>query len=132
MQNTQPVDSSNWLSTELFLFINSNHSANSEAVYQWLKSTLIYHLLFPKPFFNLTYHRQTYPCLQIRTNMKTQHETTIQFSGYPLSIVEIQPTINKVKLTVIKSARDLQISPSSNSIANDPKNWDIDWFNSYE
>jgi hypothetical protein len=64
--------------------------------------------------------------------MKTQHEATIQFSGYPLSIVEIQPTINKVELTVIKSSRDLQISPPKNSIVNDPMNWDVDWFNSYE
>lgn len=64
--------------------------------------------------------------------MKTQHEATIQFSGYPLSIVETQQKIKNFELTAIKPQRDLQISSPKNSMANDPKNWDIDWFNSYE
>jgi len=64
--------------------------------------------------------------------MKTQHEATIQFSGYPLSIVETQPKIKKVELTVVKTLPDFQTSSAKNSIANDPKNWDVDWFNSYE
>jgi len=64
--------------------------------------------------------------------MKTQHEATIQFSGYPLTIVETKQKIKNFGLTAIKPQRDLQISPPKNSIANDPKNWDIDWFNSYE
>lgn len=62
--------------------------------------------------------------------MKTQQEATIQFSGYPLSIVETQ-TSKKVELTVVKPSAE-QINDAKNSIANDPKNWDIDWFNSYE
>ena len=64
--------------------------------------------------------------------MKTQHEATIQFSGYPLSIAETRPKIKKVELTVVKPSTDLQVPPQKDSIANDPKNWDIDWFNSYE
>jgi hypothetical protein len=62
--------------------------------------------------------------------MKTQQEATIQFSGYPLSIVETQ-TSKKVELTVVKPSAE-QINDTKSSIANDPKNWDIDWFNSYE
>ena len=64
--------------------------------------------------------------------MKAQQENTIQFSGYPLRIVETNPKIKKAELTVVKSLMDFQISPQKNSITNDPKNWDIDWFNSYE
>lgn len=86
---------------------------------------------FPYPFFNLTDRRQTYPCLQIRTNMKTQHETTIQFSGYPLSIIEKTQKIKQAELAVVKSSPQ-QTHTRKNSIANDPKNWDVDWFNSYE
>jgi hypothetical protein len=63
--------------------------------------------------------------------MKTQHETPIQFSGYPLIIVETKQEIKKVELTVIKSSTDPQTFSQKNSV-NDPKNWDIDWFNSYE
>jgi hypothetical protein len=64
--------------------------------------------------------------------MKTQQEATIQFSGYPLSIVETKQKIKQFELTVVKPSTDLQTSGKKNSIANDPENWDIDWFNSYE
>jgi hypothetical protein len=63
--------------------------------------------------------------------MKTQHETTIQFSGYPLSIVENKQKIKQVELTIVKPSLH-EVSLQKNSITNDPKNWDIDWFNSYE
>jgi len=63
--------------------------------------------------------------------MKTQHEI-IQFSGYLLHVIETEQKTKKAELTAIESTRDLQISPPKNSSANDPKNWDIDWFNSYE
>jgi hypothetical protein len=64
--------------------------------------------------------------------MKTQQEATIQFSGYPLSIVETQQENKMIEFSVIKSAPDFPFSFQKNSIANDPKNWDVDWFNSYE
>jgi hypothetical protein len=64
--------------------------------------------------------------------MKTQHETPIQFSGYPLTIVETKQEVKKAELTVVKSSTYPQVSHQKNSIVNDPKNWDIDWFNSYE
>jgi hypothetical protein len=63
--------------------------------------------------------------------MKTQHETTIQFSGYPLSIVENKQKTKQVELTIVKPSLH-EVSLQKNSITNDPKNWDIDWFNSYE
>lgn len=64
--------------------------------------------------------------------MKTQPEATIQFSGYPLRIVETNQKTNEVKLSVVKSSFYSQLVLQKNSITNDPKNWDIDWFNSYE
>jgi len=63
--------------------------------------------------------------------MKTQHEATIQFSGYPLRIVETPQKPKQFELMIVKSSTDWQLSSLKN-IANDPKNWDIDWFNSYE
>jgi hypothetical protein len=63
--------------------------------------------------------------------MKTQHETPIQFSGYPLSIADPNQKIEKAELTVVKPLSTQAPTPK-NSIANDPKNWGIDWFNSYE
>jgi hypothetical protein len=63
--------------------------------------------------------------------MKTQHKTPIQFSGYPLSIVKSSQEIKKIELTAIKPS-SIQPYNQKNSIVNDPKNWDIDWFNSYE
>jgi hypothetical protein len=83
-------------------------------------------------FTTLTEHRQTYPFPLIRTNMKAQHETTIQFSGYPLAIVDERPSSAKPELTVIKRANDTVRSSPKDSITNDPDKWDIDWFNSYE
>lgn len=64
--------------------------------------------------------------------MKTQQEATIHFSGYPLSIVEPMQKNKKSEPAVMKSIIDLPISFTKSTIANDPKNWDIDWFNSYE
>jgi hypothetical protein len=65
--------------------------------------------------------------------MKAQPEATIQFSGYPLSIVEKKPKLVKSELTVIKSVFSLPTtSIQENSITNDPRNWDVDWFNGYE
>jgi hypothetical protein len=64
--------------------------------------------------------------------MKTQHEATIQFSGYPLRIVETDQKSKQFTLRAVKSSTDWPLSSQKNYIANDPKNWDIDWFNSYE
>lgn len=64
--------------------------------------------------------------------MKTQQEGTIQFSGYPLTIIETKPTVKNTELAVLKFQQSREFPPSKNSIANDPKNWDVDWFNSYE
>lgn len=63
--------------------------------------------------------------------MKTQPEATIQFSGYPLSIVEPEQENKKPELIVVKSPNS-KTSLQKDSIANDPKNWDVDWFTSYE
>jgi hypothetical protein len=63
--------------------------------------------------------------------MKAQLETTIQFSGYPLRIVETAQKIKKPELIIVKPLDDLPAS-FVNSLTNDPKNWDVDWFNSYE
>ena len=64
--------------------------------------------------------------------MKTKHEPTIQFSGYPLKVAEIKQPIKKIEVLVSCSLPNLQIPFSKNSPSNDPGNWDVDWFNSYE
>jgi hypothetical protein len=63
--------------------------------------------------------------------MKAQLETTIQFSGYPLRIVETKQKIKKVELIIVKPLDDLPAS-LKNPVTNNPENWDVDWFNSYE
>lgn len=64
--------------------------------------------------------------------MKTQHETPIQFSGYPLRIVYDDVSIPNTDLIVVKSPDGTTALPVEESLANNPKNWDVDWFNSYE
>jgi hypothetical protein len=64
--------------------------------------------------------------------MKTKHEVSIQFSGYPLRIVEISQPVTKPELIIVKASTDLQLPSQKSPITNDPQNWDIDWFNSYE
>jgi hypothetical protein len=63
--------------------------------------------------------------------MKTQHEIPIQFSGYPLRVVETKQK-NKGELTVVHLWAVVPTSVPKIPIANDPKNWDVEWFNSYE
>jgi hypothetical protein len=64
--------------------------------------------------------------------MKTQQEATIYFRGYPLSIIEPNQKTKKNESGIVKSMEKLNTFSSKDSIANDPKNWDVDWFNSYE
>jgi hypothetical protein len=68
--------------------------------------------------------------------MKDLSQAAIQFSGYPLSIADLKPKSRQAKLTAIKSMvnhprTSFQIFPESR-ITNDPKNWDVNWFNGYE
>ena len=64
--------------------------------------------------------------------MKTQHEPTIQFSGYPLRVAEPNQKNKKTELTVVHLSAIVPVAFPKAPIANDPKNWDVDWFNSYE
>jgi len=64
--------------------------------------------------------------------MKTKQDAIIQFSGYPLTVVEPGQKIKKAELTVVKPLPGPQITSSKKYVADDPKYWDIDWFNSYE
>ena len=66
--------------------------------------------------------------------MKVQSQAAIQFSGYPLSTADNKPRLaQELKLTVVKSEQtDQTTSIQKNKITNDPKNWDLDWFGSYE
>lgn len=63
--------------------------------------------------------------------MKQQSEATIQFSGYPLSVVETQKKIKKAELIVVKPSTN-QTSNQKNPITNNSENWDLDWFTNYE
>lgn len=64
--------------------------------------------------------------------MKTQHESPIQFSGYPLTVVHDIPKHLTNELAVVKSLAPTALSTASELPADNPKNWDVDWFNSYE
>jgi len=64
--------------------------------------------------------------------MKDHSQAAIQFSGYPLNIVEPKKKTT-VKLWVIKPVvYVLTILIQQNTISNDPHNWDEDWFGGYE
>jgi hypothetical protein len=66
--------------------------------------------------------------------MKSQSEATIQFSGYPLNVVEKKQKFQRTELIVIRSSvfNQTTISIQRNPLSNDPGNWDLDWFNGYE
>ena len=66
--------------------------------------------------------------------MKVHSQSAIQFSGYPLSTADKKSSpAQELKLTVVKSEQtDQTTSIQKNKITNDPKNWDLDWFGSYE
>lgn len=64
--------------------------------------------------------------------MKAQSEVTIQFSGYPLSIVETKEKITKPSLIVVKPSTEKQNSPLQKDFITNPKNWDSEWFGNYE
>ena len=64
--------------------------------------------------------------------MKTQQETTIQFSGYPLRVVHENREVLITELALVKSPKAIETPTAGELLANNPQNWDIDWFNSYE
>ena len=66
--------------------------------------------------------------------MKDQSGTAIQYSGYPLTVVQLKEKIRQPKLTLIRPEINHRqtISIQENKITNDPKSWDDNWFNGYE
>lgn len=66
--------------------------------------------------------------------MKDQSGAAIQYSGYPLTIVQLKIKPSQTKLTLIKPEVNHRqtISIQENKITNDPKSWDDNWFNGYE
>ncbi|MGE5518621.1 MAG: hypothetical protein ACM3VS_01760 [Candidatus Dadabacteria bacterium] len=62
--------------------------------------------------------------------MKSSSEEIIQFSGYPLKVVEDK--ISQLHVIFTKqhqfSYSPLQVKP----IADDPTKWDAEWFGNYE
>jgi hypothetical protein len=61
------------------------------------------------------------------------HSQAIQYSGYPLSIADLkQKPKKKGEMAVVKTANDQTSFVQENNISNDPKNWDLTWFNNYE
>lgn len=63
--------------------------------------------------------------------MKAQYHT-IQFSGYPLRVVEMKPAHSKAELFIVPPAQNFQTSLQKNEITNNPNNWDERWFTNYE
>ena len=65
--------------------------------------------------------------------MKDQTGVAIQFSGYPLRIVDLPRRKTTVQMTVIRPEVTQQTtSIQQNRITNDPASWDETWFGSYE
>ena len=65
--------------------------------------------------------------------MKDQSGVAIQFSGYPLRVVDLPRKNTKTKLTVIRPEVIQQTTLiQKNRITNDPANWDENWFQGYE
>jgi hypothetical protein len=65
--------------------------------------------------------------------MKDQSGVAIQFSGYPLRVVDLPRKNTKVRLTVIRPELMPQTtSIQKNKITNDPGCWDEGCFGSYE
>jgi hypothetical protein len=66
--------------------------------------------------------------------MKDQSGAAIQYSGYPLTIVQLKEKSRAPKLTLIRPEVNHRqtISIQENKITNDPKSWDDNWFNGYE
>ena len=64
--------------------------------------------------------------------MKNSSTAIMQFSGYPLTIAEPKkPRVSNV-IPIKKKVYQPITSLTGNSISNDPKNWDENWFNGYE
>jgi hypothetical protein len=65
--------------------------------------------------------------------MKSQSQA-LQFTGYPLCVVEIKQKPKKLSsLSVVKDETSKETQPNPKSkVANDPQNWDEQWFSSYE
>jgi hypothetical protein len=68
--------------------------------------------------------------------MKTHTSPVIQFSGYPLAKAEVRLLTVKPKVSLllpfVSDKKYFQKSFPVNEMANNPLNWDDDWFNHYE
>lgn len=66
--------------------------------------------------------------------MKNSSTAMMQFSGYPLTIVEIKKAKAGTLVPVKKqpSPNTTTTAIQNNKISNDPQNWDEGWFNGYE
>ena len=66
--------------------------------------------------------------------MKQRSQSAIQYSGYPLSVIEKKQAV--IKTSVVQMPRSQGLAPTTfiqkNQISNDPRNWDVNWFGSYE
>ena len=65
--------------------------------------------------------------------MKNRSQYALLFSGYPLSVAdkkkEKDPPVFKLALNTNTSQTTFI---QSNKITNDPRQWDVNWFGSYE
>lgn len=66
--------------------------------------------------------------------MKIRSEYAMQFSGYPLTVVEekIEARTSPVIRLAPKDHFNLTKFIQSNAVTHDPKYWDHEWFASYE
>lgn len=64
--------------------------------------------------------------------MKNHSGAAIQFSGYPLTVAEPKKTKETHLRLIRREPNPETTSIQQNRITNDPKNWDLNWFNGYE
>ena len=64
--------------------------------------------------------------------MKSQSGALLYFSGYPLRIANPKPQKRKGAQSNLSIIKSTSRGVEKTSMANDPKNWDENWFCSYE
>ncbi|MGZ8543973.1 MAG: hypothetical protein ACXWV0_01695 [Flavisolibacter sp.] len=66
--------------------------------------------------------------------MKDRSQSAIQYSGYPLAVIEKKQAVIKTSVVVLSrpSGHAQTTFIQKNQISNDPRNWDVNWFGSYE
>jgi hypothetical protein len=64
--------------------------------------------------------------------MKNKAGAAFQMSGYLLKIAGSEKEKNNTQLSLVKAGQKESVKFTADHLANNPRNWDIDWFCNYE